>query len=150
GSYFVEYLTDQIEKKVTEYLEKIEAMGGAVEAVKSKYFQNEIAQSAYRYQQKVEQGEEVVVGVNKFTVVEKDTPPILEIDERQVRNQILRLKKLRAQRNRQRVQESLQHLESAARGSENLMPRIIDCVEQYATVGEIANTLRGVFGEYRE
>ncbi|OPX35667.1 methylmalonyl-CoA mutase [candidate division KSB1 bacterium 4484_188] len=145
GSYFVEYLTDQIEKKVTEYLEKIEAMGGAVEAVKSKYFQNEIAQSAYRYQQKVEQGEEVVVGVNKFTVVEKDTPPILEIDERQVRNQILRLKKLRAQRNRQRVQESLQHLESAARGSENLMPRIIDCVEQYATVGEIANTLRGVF-----
>lgn len=150
GSYFVESLTDRIEEKATEYLDRIEEMGGAVEAVKSKYFQKEIAQSAYRYQKKVEQGEEVIVGVNKFAIEETDTPPLLEIDEQQVQKQIRRLKNLREQRDNRQVENSLRKLESAARKSENLMPRIIDCVEQYATVGEIANTLRGVFGEYRE
>ncbi len=150
GSYFVEHLTDQIEQKAFEYIELVDQMGGAVEAVKNKYFQNEIARSAYEFQQKVEKEEEIIVGVNKFTLKEDPPEKILRIDEELVSRQVARLKKLREERDNEKVRQALSKLKDAAAGSDNLMPYIINCVEQYATIGEISNVLRQVFGEYQE
>ena len=150
GSYFVESLTDQIERKAFEYIDLINQMGGAVEAVKNKYFQNEIARSAYEYQQKLEKEEEIVVGVNKFTIREEPPEKILHIDETLVARQVARLKKLRKERDNKAVRQSLNKLEQAAADSENLMPYIVNCVEQYATIGEISDVLRRVFGEYQD
>ncbi len=150
GSYFIEKLTDEIEQRATEYIHRIDQIGGSVEAIKIKYFQNEIAKSAYEYQKKVESGEKVIVGVNKFQVEEKFKPEILKIDDATVARQIERLRELRRTRDNKRVTETLNALKQAARGTENLMPFILDAVEAYATIGEISNALREVFGEYRE
>ena len=150
GSYFIEKLTDEIEQRATEYIHRIDQIGGSVEAIKIKYFQNEIAKSAYEYQKKVESGEKVIVGVNKFQVEEKFKPEILKIDDATVARQIERLQELRRTRDNKRVTETLNALKQAARGTENLMPFILDAVEAYATIGEISNALREVFGEYRE
>jgi len=150
GSYYVEYLTDEIEKRACEYLEKIDQMGGAVNAVKNKYFQNEIARSAYEYQRRVESKQQIIVGVNEFVVDEEPPKSILRIDEEMVSKQIQRVKKLREERDAEKVNASLSRLGEAARGTENLMPYIINCVESYATIGEISNILRQVFGEYME
>ena len=150
GSYFIEKLTDEIEQRATEYIHRIDQIGGSVEAIKIKYFQNEIAKSAYEYQKKVESGEKVIVGVNKFQVEEKFKPEILKIDDATVARQIERLQELRRTRDNRRVTETLNALKQAARGTENLMPFILDAVEAYATIGEISNALREVFGEYRE
>ncbi len=149
GAYFIEEMTDQIEQRVFEYIEKIDNMGGAVAAVKTKYFQNEIAASAYRYQRNIESEEEIIVGVNQFTL-EKDHPqPILRVDETVVARQVDRVRSLRQKRNQENVNTALQRLETAAIESENLMPVLLHCVEQYATVGEIAGVLRRIFGEYQ-
>ena len=150
GSYFIEKLTDEIEQRATEYIHRIDQIGGSVEAIKIKYFQNEIAKSAYEYQKKVESGEKVIVGVNKFQVEEQFKPEILKIDDATVARQIERLRELRRTRDNKRVTETLNALKQAARGTENLMPFILDAVEAYATIGEISNALREVFGEYRE
>ncbi len=150
GSYFIEKLTDEIEQRATEYIHRIDQIGGSVEAIKIKYFQNEIAKSAYEYQKKVESGEKVIVGVNKFQVEEQFKPEILKIDDATVARQIERLQELRRTRDNKRVTETLNALKQAARGTENLMPFILDAVEAYATIGEISNALREVFGEYRE
>ena len=150
GSYFIEKLTDEIEQRAMEYIHRIDQIGGSVEAIKIKYFQNEIAKSAYEYQKKVESGEKVIVGVNKFQVEEQFKPEILKIDDATVARQIERLKELRRTRDNKRVTETLNALKQAARGTENLMPFILDAVEAYATIGEISNALREVFGEYRE
>ncbi len=150
GSYFVENLTDRIEQKAFEYIEKIDQMGGAVQAVKNKYFQNEIARSAYEYQQKVERNEQIIVGVNDFTIENELPQEILHIDEQAVARQIQSVRALRLSRDTQSVEDSLGRLEKAAKSSDNLMPFIIEAVERYATIGEISNVLRNVFGEYRD
>lgn len=150
GSYVIEYLTDEIEKNAYEYIEKIDKMGGAVEAVKMKYFQNEIARSSYNYQKEIEEQKRIIVGVNRFQE-DKETPiKILKIDEAIVRDQIDSLKELRKNRNNEKVTNSLNSLEDAAKGNNNLMPCILDCIEQYATIGEISNVLRTVFNEYQD
>jgi methylmalonyl-CoA mutase N-terminal domain/subunit len=150
GSYFIEKLTDQIEQKASEYLYKIDHLGGAVEAIKCKFFQNEIAQSAYRYQQGVENADEIIVGVNKYELEEEMPPKILRVDEKIVAKQLKRLTQIKARRDNIAVNEALQRLKTGAKGSENLIPFIINCVETYATLGEISHTLRSVFGEYIE
>lgn len=149
GSYFLEALTDAIEERVWEYLEKIERLGGAVEAISIGFFQREIAESAYRFQKAVDAGDRVVVGVNKFTGSPTPPPPILRVDPSVREDQIRRLRVLRARRDGRKVNRTLKKLQEAARSGENLMPPILDCVEAYATVGEISDALRAVFGEYR-
>ncbi len=150
GSYFIEKLTDEIEARAMQYIQQIDTLGGAVEAIKIKYFQNEIARSAYEYQKKIEQGEKIIVGVNKFQVDEQFKPEILRIDENMVARQIERLQELRRKRDNKKVNVTLRALQHAARGDENLMPYILEAVEAYATIGEISNALREVFGEYQE
>lgn len=149
GSYFVEYLTDQIELKALEYMEKIEKLGGAVAAVEQGYMQREIHEQAYRTQKRIENGEEIVVGVNKFKLEAEEQPELLRVDPELGRKQKERLNQLRVRRNNDKVKETLQALKQAAEGTENLMPFIIECVRNYATIGEICNVMRDVFGEYR-
>ncbi len=149
GSYYVEYLTDQIEEQVWQYLEKIDAMGGAVAAVEQGYIQQEIRRSAYETQQAIERGEQVVVGVNRFRLEEETPPQLLRVDPAVEEKQRQKLQEVRQSRNAQAVAESLERLERAARGQDNLMPYILDAVRAYASIGEICNTLRNVFGEYQ-
>ena len=150
GSYAIEELTDEIEKKAVEYIEKIDEMGGMLKAIENGYPQREIQEAAYQYQRAVEKQTEIVVGVNKFQIEEDETIPILTIDEAIERGQIERLKALREKRNSEQAENSLNKLESAAKNDENLLPKILDAVENYVTVGEISNRLRKVWGEYRE
>ncbi len=151
GSYYIEHLTDTIENEVWQYLKKIEAMGGMVEAIEKGYVQKEIQDAAYRYQKEVEQGERVVVGVNQFTLEDEPPKEILRVDPRLRQTQSERLKRLRAQRDNNKVQQTLQDLRSAARDEHvNLMPFILRAAKAYATLGEICNVLRDEFGEYRE
>ncbi|MGB9774175.1 MAG: acyl-CoA mutase large subunit family protein [Bacteroidota bacterium] len=150
GSYFVEYLTDEIEQRVWKYLEKIDDIGGAVRAIEQKFIQTEIAKSAYEYQRSIENRERIIVGVNAYQDEERVTPPILRVDESVAQRQIGRLKALRHRRNSQAVNRALEQLKRGAEGKANLMPLIISCVESYATVGEISDALRSVWGEYRE
>lgn len=150
GSYFLEKLTDEIERRANAYLDQIDKMGGAVAAIKKQFFQNEIANSAWKYQSSIEHGEKIIVGVNKFEMKEDARPEILKVSEGQVKKQIAGLKKLRKNRNRSKVTNALARLKDAAQGESNLMPFIIEAVEEYATLGEIAGTLREVFGEYSE
>ncbi|NGQ94672.1 methylmalonyl-CoA mutase family protein [Brevibacillus sp. SYP-B805] len=149
GSYYVEYLTDQIEYKALAYLEKIEKMGGAVAAVEAGYMQREIHKQAYETQRRIESGEELVVGMNCFKLENEPQPELLRVDPTLGRKQKERLDALRARRDRERVEQTLNRLKQGAEGSENLMPLILDCVRSYATIGEICGVLRQVFGEYR-
>jgi len=149
GSYYVEHLTDEIERRVMQYIGRIDQMGGALRAIEAGYIQREIQESAYRYQLAVERGEQVVVGVNKFATA--GTAPIgrLRVDPSVGEQQIARLQALRAGRDNARVKELLGRLKVAAQGSENLMPHFLDGVEAYATLGEVCGVLREVFGEYK-
>jgi methylmalonyl-CoA mutase, N-terminal domain len=150
GSYAIEHLTDEIEAGAVEYLKKIEAMGGMLRAIEIGYVQREIQEAAYRYQKAVEAQEQVVVGVNRFQL--EDEPPVnvLRIDPALEEAQVERLRALRERRDTPVVSEALSKLREAAQTSENLLPRILECVESYATVGEISNALRDIWGEYRE
>jgi methylmalonyl-CoA mutase N-terminal domain/subunit len=148
GSFFVENLTDEVERQANIYIDKINAMGGAVVAVEQDYMQQEIAASAYQYQQEIDNKERVLVGVNKFEEAEENNQPLLKIDD-SIRNvQAEKLKKLRLERDTVAVENALLNLQLAAKTDENLMPFILDAVEKYATLGEIADTLRKEFGEY--
>jgi methylmalonyl-CoA mutase N-terminal domain/subunit len=150
GSYCVEKLTDQIEAEAAAYIEKIDEMGGMVRAIEQHYPQDEIQRSSYRYQQEIERGERVIVGVNEY-VAETDTlPEILTIPEKAAQRQIDRLHQVRARRESSAVGRALAALEEGARGDANLMPLILEAVEAYASVGEICDALRRVFGEYEE
>ena len=149
GSYAIEYLTNEIERRAVDYIRKIDEMGGMLAAIESGYVQREIDRAAYDYQREVESGEQVVVGVNRFTVEESVTVPLLRINEELERGQVERLNAVRARRNQQAASESLDQVEQAARTGENLVPRIIRAVESYATLGEISDRLRAVFGEYK-
>ena len=150
GSYFVESLTDEIESRAREYVERIEAMGGMLVAIEKGYAQREIEQAAFEFQQGVERGEQVVVGVNRFEAPEETSVPILRIDPQIESAQVERLQKVRVQREAGAVAAALRRLEEAAHSDENLMPYILEAVESYATVGEISDALRRVFGEYKE
>jgi methylmalonyl-CoA mutase N-terminal domain/subunit len=150
GSYAIESMTNEIEAGAVEYLKKIEAMGGMLRAIEKGYVQREIQESAYQYQKAVETQEQVVVGVNRFQVEEETPLNVLRIDPALEQAQVERVRALRARRDANAVTASLQKLEQAATTDENLLPRILECVESYATVGEISNTLRHVWGEYRE
>lgn len=149
GSYFVEKLTNEIESRVLTYLDKIDKLGGAPKAVE--YMQKEIHQSAYNYQQKVESGEKVVIGVNKYKIEEeKRLKDLLRVDPKVGERQKSKLEKLRAERDQEKVQKILADLREAAQGNDNLMPLFIDAVKAYATLGEICGVLREVFGEYQQ
>ena len=150
GSYFVESMTDQIEKEAEDYIGKIDELGGMIEAIESGFVQTEIQRSAYRFCQDVERGARVVVGVNQFQVTEDGQPELLHIDKGVEREQIESLRAVRATRDSQHVKEALAALKTAAGGDANLMPFILDAVRTYATIGEMCDTLRSVFGEYRE
>ncbi len=149
GSYLVEYLTDEIEKRAAAYLDKIDAMGGALPAIENGYIQNEIQDAAYTYQRAIESGDQVVVGINQYQTEEKvelerlTVNPAIEQDQRQ------RLAVLRQKRDSVKVSELLGHLDKAASGKENLMPLLITCVENDITLGEICSCLRKVWGEYQ-
>ncbi|WP_088553258.1 methylmalonyl-CoA mutase family protein [Calderihabitans maritimus] len=151
GSYYVEYLTNYMEEKAEEYFRKIEELGGVLKAIEKGFFQKEIADAAYQYQKALEKKERILVGVNEF-VKENETLDIeiLKIDPKLEEEQIARVRKLRESRDNVAVREKLDALEKAARGNDNLMPYILDAVRVYATLGEIVQTLKNVFGEYRE
>ena len=150
GSYYVESLTDQIEEAADEYIRRIDQMGGMVDAIESGYVQNEIQKAAYRYAREVESGDRVVVGVNKFQTKEEGSREVMRIDPKVQQDQIASLRAVRASRNEAEVQRTLAALKRGAGGGSNLMPLIVDAVRVYASVGEISQTLRTVFGEYRE
>ncbi|MBS1532715.1 MAG: methylmalonyl-CoA mutase [Bacteroidetes bacterium] len=148
GSYFIEALTDELEKEAQRYIDKIDAMGGAVKAIEQDYIQQEIASSAYEYQNQVEAGERTIVGVNKYAENEAPAENVFRVDDSIGKAQSDKLKSLRAERDNLAVQEALAQLKQAAVGTQNLMPFILSAVESYATLGEIADTMRSVFGEY--
>lgn len=150
GSYHIERLTDEIERGAQEYIDRIDGMGGTLAAIEKGFIQSEIQNAAYAYQQAVERGDIVVVGVNKFQQNENEPPTSFRIDPELERQQIGRVRELRASRDPAAVDSRLCALENAARSSDNLMPRILACAEASATVGEISNRLRAVFGEYQE
>jgi methylmalonyl-CoA mutase N-terminal domain/subunit len=150
GSYYIESLTNEIEAKANAYLEKIEVMGGMLKAIERGYVQQEIQNAAYEYQQAVDHQDAVVVGVNRFTIEEEKAIPIQRIDEALERKQIERLKALRAKRDRKPWERAIADVEDTARSGENLMPRILAAVEANATVGEISDAMRKVYGEYKE
>ncbi|MCB0739862.1 MAG: methylmalonyl-CoA mutase, partial [Chitinophagaceae bacterium] len=150
GSYYVEYLTEKMEETALEIMQKIDAMGGAVSAIEEGFIQDEIAKSAYIYQQQIESNEKIIVGVNKFQHANNDADiPILKVDD-QIRNvQIEKLNRLRQQRNPAKCDQILQTLNDKATSGENIMPVVIEAVENKCTLGEIADTLREIYGEYK-
>ena len=151
GSYYIEALTDEIVEKVEAYLAKIEDMGGMVRAIEKGYPQKEIQDSAYKYQKDVENGERIVVGVNKYVVEEAPPEGLLRVNPQLRKIQIEKLAKVKAERDNAAVEHSLRALrEGASRPDVNLMPLIVDAVSRYATLGEICGVLRQEFGEYKE
>jgi methylmalonyl-CoA mutase N-terminal domain/subunit len=150
GSFAIEQLTDEIERGARQYIERIDGMGGTLAAIEKNYIQNEIQNAAYEFQQKVEAGEAVVVGVNRFKQAEGETLAPFRLDPELENQQIARVREVRTSRDRAVFEEGLRGLDQAARSSDNLMPHILSCAEAHASVGEISDCLRGVFGEYRE
>ena len=148
GAYSIEHLTNEIERLATDYIRKIDEIGGMLRAIEIGYVQHEIEHAAYEYQRRVESGEQTVVGVNRFTLNEATSVPLLRIDSELERQQIERLDRVRARRNERDVREALAEIERAAPTDENLMPHIVRAVEAYATLGEISDRMRAVFGEY--
>lgn len=149
GSYFVETLTSEVEAAAWEYIQQIDAMGGAVAAIEEGFMQNEIAASAYKYQNDIQSGEKVIVGVNKYTVEEKPLSDIFTVDDSIRQLQIEKINKVKSERDNEKVNDLLKTLDSNARADVNLMPTILEAAENYATLGEIADTMRNVFGEYK-
>ena len=150
GAYFIEKLTNQVEAEVLSYIERIDDLGGAVEAIEKGFIQKEIQASAYSYQKEVESEERIVVGVNQFTVSGEQPIDLLKMDPATSQRQIERLKEVKLSRNQGKVAETLQELRKAAQGSDNLMPPILEAVKAYASLGEICGVLRDVFGEYQQ
>jgi methylmalonyl-CoA mutase N-terminal domain/subunit len=150
GSYALEKLTDEIEARATEYIEKIDSIGGATKAIESGFMQNEILDSAYAYQKAIESKDLVIVGLNEFAAEEEPLRDILKIDPEVERYQHEKLAKVKAERDSRNVKKTLAALKETAEGNGNIVPLILDAVRVYATVGEISDTLRDIFGEYRE
>lgn len=150
GSYFVETLTNQVEEAAWRYLEKIDEMGGAVKAIEEGYIQDEIAQSAYAYQKSVEEKEQIIVGVNAYQTEEEPPINLFRVDDSIRQDQVKKLDRVKAERDDQAVNDALTSLEDAAQTANNLMPYLIRAVESYATLGEIAEAMRKVFGEHEQ
>jgi methylmalonyl-CoA mutase N-terminal domain/subunit len=150
GSYFIESLTDEMERQAESYFKRIEALGGVIPAIEASFFQKEIADSAFRYQQELEQKRRIMIGVNDFTVDEEVPIEILRIDPKLEAEQVARVREVRRKRDQARCSKSLSALKKAAAGSDNLMPYILEAVRAYSTEGEIMNTLIEVFGIYTE
>jgi len=150
GSYYVEYLTEEIQKKIIAEMDRVEEMGGSVACIESGYFRDEIARSAYRVQKEIESDERIVVGVNKYESTNADIPQILKVDPTLEGRQVEQLTKLKQTRDNKKVQECLERLSQAAQTDENIVPPVIKAVENYATVGEISDVFRQVWGEYHE
>jgi methylmalonyl-CoA mutase N-terminal domain/subunit len=148
GSYYIEKLTDEIEARAQAYIDTIEKMGGPVVAIEKGYIQKEIQESAYRYQKEIESNERIIVGLNKFQVKEEKPKELLKVDPTVRDQQVERLKELKGQRNQQEVTTALAGVKEAAKTGANLMPPILGAVRSMATLGEICETLREVFGEY--
>ncbi len=150
GSYYVENLTDRIEKEAMNYIKRIDELGGAPKAIEKGYIQKEIQNSAYNYQMEVESEERIVVGVNKFQIEEQEHKDILKVDPEVERLQREKLKRLKEERDNKEVENRLEELKNAAGTDKNLMPYILEAVKVYATLGEICGVLREVFGEYQQ
>jgi len=150
GSYYVEWLTNEMEERAWEYIHKIEEMGGVIEAIEKGWLQQEIANSAYKYQREIDTKRRIIVGVNEYTTEEHEEVPLLKIDPKVEEEQIARLQKLRRERDNQKVKQILQKLHDEAEKNVNLMPTIIEAVKAYATLGEICDVLREVYGVYKE
>jgi methylmalonyl-CoA mutase N-terminal domain/subunit len=149
GSYFVEKLTDEVEQKAWELIGTIDEMGGSVKAIEEGFMQNEIAQSAYAYQQNIETKEKIIVGVNSFISDDEISPPSFKIDDNIRQVQINKIKALKEKRDNEKVENCLKKIETHAAKNQNLMPVVIDAVENFCTLGEISGVLRKVFGEYK-
>jgi len=149
GSFFVESLTNEIETNAWDIINKIDAMGGSVAAIEQGFMQDEIAKSAYEYQRQIETGEKIIVGVNKFQSEKSKTTYGFKINDSIRQTQIDQLTSLKSRRNNLKVQDCLSQINQAARGDSNLMPFVLDAVENYCTLGEISDELRKVFGEYK-
>ena len=151
GSYYVEALTNEMEEEAYNYFEKVEALGGVVEAIEKGFFQREIAEASYRYQKEIDSGDRKIVGVNDYVLEgEKITIPVLKIDEAVERRQIERTQKIRKDRDNKKVEEALDGLRKASEGEENVMPHIVAAVREYATIGEIFEIWRELWGEWDE
>jgi methylmalonyl-CoA mutase N-terminal domain/subunit len=148
GSWFVESLTDEVEKNAWEYLDRIDEMGGAVDAIEAKFMQQEIEQAAYAFAKDVDAGEKIIVGMNKFVDEELDPTDVFPIDPELQRSQVARVKKVREERDQSAVDAALADVESAARGSQNLLVPMKTALARMATLGEVSDVLRGVFGEF--
>jgi methylmalonyl-CoA mutase N-terminal domain/subunit len=149
GSYYVESLTNRIEEEARAYIDKISAMGGSVKAIESGYMQREIQESAYQYQRQVETGARVIVGMNKFEIEEAAPKNLLRVDMSVQESQVAKIAAVKARRDGAAVAAALAELRTAATGTANLMPPILAAVKAYATLQEICDVLRAVFGEYR-
>jgi methylmalonyl-CoA mutase, N-terminal domain len=150
GSYYIEELTDRMEAEVADYIRRIDAMGGTLRAIETGFIQSEIQNAAFEFQKEIECGKRIIVGVNRFQMGEREKAPVFRIDPENERRQVESVREVRQSRDAVACSESLAGLEAAARSNENLMPRIVRAAEAYATVGEISDALRRVFGEYRE
>ena len=149
GSYFVEAMTSEMEQKAWEYIHKIDAMGGAVAAVESGYMQQEISRASYDYQRSIESGERIIVGVNKYGVEEPPFDKLFTVDDSIRQVQMEKIRQLKDERDPAKAAACIKRVEETAAEGGNLMPVIIDAVEHYATLGEISDAMRRVFGEYR-
>jgi methylmalonyl-CoA mutase N-terminal domain/subunit len=141
-------MTDEIERRVWEYIGKIDELGGAISAIEQQYYQTQIAESAYKYQKAIEQREKIVVGVNEYVTAAGEPPPLLRIDEAVRSRQIEKLGAVKAARDQSNVKAALAKLQDAARGGSNMIPPMLAAVESYATVGEISDALRVIWGVY--
>jgi methylmalonyl-CoA mutase N-terminal domain/subunit len=151
GSYYVEALTNEMEEKAMEYIQKVDDMGGAIAAIEKGFFQKEIAESSYRYQKEVDEEERTIVGVNDYKIEKEECPiELLRVDPKVEKKQVTNLQKMKETRDSRKVEETLGKLEDSAEKDENLMPAIIEAVKAYATLGEICSVLRKVYGEYKE
>lgn len=150
GSYFVEALTDRIENEAVEYINKIDSLGGMIQAIENGFVQREIQEAAYKFEKELESGKRIVVGVNKFQISEEQKPDLLKIDMKLQEEQIKFLHNVKSSRNNELVLNAIAALKEAAQADNNLMPFILDAVKAYASVGEICNAMREVFGEYKE
>jgi methylmalonyl-CoA mutase N-terminal domain/subunit len=150
GSYAIEELTTEIERRAVDYIGKIDAMGGMLRAIEIGYVQREIQDAAYAYQRAIETNEQTIVGLNSFQIEEETNVPLLRVDPAVEQAQVERVRALRERRDNEMAEAALVQLEEAARGTENILPRILACVEAYVTVGEISHRLRRVWGEYQE
>ena len=149
GSYIIEKMTNQFTEKTFRLIEEIDALGGAIRAIEKGWIQNEIAKSAYEYQKTVDTGEQIIIGVNKYREKDATVPETLDIDLKAVKRQINSINKLKSNRNNVQVQNQLSNLENVANSSDNLMPQLITCVKNECTLGEMSDTLRKVFGEFK-